>query len=296
MKITIRRICSVILSLMVALSMSAGLVFVSFADDGMAGTVLKLAAVTEDVADTEEPGEDEETPSEDTSDDDTEDIQDDLLVTPEDGDYSVKELSAESGAGSFRVQVPDSGYLELTNDCDGLGAGPTIGIRTEESGEFQTLEPDGSMYLGVKEGIYSFEVSTDSESYVIGATFNKTSESDYGSKKVDAALIKSSKTYAGVFFSGEGKQVHWYKFKNPKDQKVCLDLFSKMNEGTSSKAIKVSVYSGKKHKDFSFTSGSIGKRINIYNARNKGRLVKGTYYIKVVNPGNSSGYFKMRLN
>jgi hypothetical protein len=70
-----------------------------------------------------------------------------------------------------------------------------------------------------------------------------------------------------------------------------------MNRGSSSKAINVSVYgSNKKSASFSFASGSIGKRINIYNERNKGKLVKGTYYIKVVNLGNSSGYFKMRLN
>lgn len=297
MKIMIRRICSMILSLMVALSMSVGLVFVSFADDGAAVPSMKLAAVAQDIGDTENQGEeDETTPSEETSDDDTEDIEDDLLIASEDGDYNNKELTAESGQGSFRVQVPDSGYIELTNDCGGSGEGPVVGVKAEGSDELQTLEPDQSLYMGVKEGIYSFEVSTDSESYVIGASFNKVSESAYGSKKSDAAAIKSGKLCKGIFFAGEGKQVHWYKFRNPKDQKVNLDVFVKMNGGSADKAIKISVYGGKKHKDFSFGDGSFGKRINIYNAKNKGKLVKGVYYVKVVSLGGSSGSFKLRLN
>ena len=297
MKITIRRICSMILSLTVALSMSAGLVFVSFADDGATVSPVKINALAQDIGENDDPGEeDETTPPEETSEDDTEDIADDLLIAPEDGDYYNKELTAESGQGSFRVQVPDSGYIELTNDCGGSGEGPVVGVRAEGSDEIQTLEPDCSLYMGVKEGIYSFEVSTDSESYVIGASFNKVSESAYGSKKSEAAAIKNGKLYKGLFYAGEGKQVHWYKFKNPKDQRVNLDVFAKMNGGSADKAIRISVYGGKKHKDFSFTTGSIGKRINIYNAKNKGRLVKGTYYVKVVSLGGSSGSFKLRWN
>lgn len=287
-----------ILSFTVALSLSAGLIFVSFADDGAYTGSLRLAAVTDDIGETEDPGEEEDTtPPEDTSPEDIEDI-DFLFVASDEDDYDYQPLSAEAGTGSFRVQVPDSGYLEITNGGGGED-GQSFGVKAQGFEDFRNIGPDESIYIGVDEGIYSFEVSTESESYVPGIKFRKVNEAAYGSKKAEGELIKSGKIYKGLFRAAtEGKQVHWYKFKNPKDQKVSLDVYNSTLSGSSDDTIKVSVYSGKKHIDYTISreNGKSGKRISIYNKNNKKKLVKGTYYIKVVRNGDCSGCFKLRLN
>lgn len=298
MKITIRRICSMILCLTVALSMSAGLVCVSFAADASDGPTLGIAALTEDIGETEETGdEDDNTPSENVDDGDIEDLDDYLFVATEEEEYEAQTLPAESGSGTFRVQVPDTGYIEITNDCSSTENAQPISIRGEGDADYQTLEPDQSAYIGVKEGVYSFEVSTEADKYVAGVKFRKVSESAYGSKKADSVSIRNGKTYKGLFQAGTGgKQVHWYKFKNPKDQKVSFDVFARTTAGTTKKTVKVMIYGGKKHKDFTFESGRTGKRINIYNENNKKKLVKGTYYVKVVSMGDSNGYFSIKWN
>jgi hypothetical protein len=262
----------------------------------------------DDPLDTEQPEDpnDPEDPENPTDPEDVDDIDESLIViTDENEEYQLD--TSKIGNDEFSVQVPETGYLKIKLKADEFiyddsvepPAKPEVSITTDGLDGHLDLHDSSYQCIGVHEGLYNFGIKTESENYTIVVRFCKTAESKYSKTKSSAPAIKSGLTYKGLFYAGTestNNQIHWDKLKNTKSQKVFLYLYPQLlSGGASNSAIKVSVYNGKKHADFSFKPGITGKKIRLYNSGDKKKkLAKGTYYVKVQAIGDCNGLFKLK--
>ena len=192
----------------------------------------------------------------------------------------------------FQVTVPSTGYLTLTLG-DGIGD-EYFSIRAKTSG-FKDYElfssKDNVKWIGVKKGTYTFSVKSSSAIYGIKAKFTKVKESKYGSKKKKAVALKKKKTSKGLIITN-AKKVHWYKFKNPKTQKVKVVVGTKITDAGGYGGIRVTAYYGKASTYRTIYSDTKSTSIQLYNKGTK--LKKGTYYIKVESYSKGNGYFTVK--
>lgn len=196
--------------------------------------------------------------------------------------------STASASTSFKVSVPATGFLTLTM---GDATGNNMSVRAKTTGfssEEYFTSSSSTRWIGVKTGTYTFNVHSYG-AYAVQIKFTKVSESNYGAKKSKAAKIKKKKTVKGVFITNK-KKVHWYKFKNPKLQKVKLVFKSYMTGG----GISVTVYTKTNKLYDSIYSGAYKKTLQPYTIGKGKKLVKGTYYVKVESTNKKgTGYFTM---
>ena len=186
----------------------------------------------------------------------------------------------------FKVKAPGKGYFTLTLG-DGTGSDYPLGINMKMKGfkDFDYLSESSKdigniRWIGAKKGTYTVTVKTSNSIYGVKSKFKKVKESKYGAKKKKAAKIKKKKTVKGVIITNS-KKAHWYKFKNPKKQKVKLVFKSSTTGGGKYSGLKVTVY-GKGSSFFKTISAGKGKTvIQPYTLGAGSKLKKGTYYIKV---------------
>ena len=194
----------------------------------------------------------------------------------------------------FKVKAPAKGFFTLAvGDASGSGYGSAY-IKTSGFKDFDylsdTSETIGNIrFIGAKKGTYTFTVKTYDPIYGVKAKFTKVKESKYGKSKKKAVKIKKKKAVKGLMITN-AKKVHWYKFKNPKKQKVKIVFKYKM----AGDGLKVTFYS-KSSSFYEHISGGAGKgTITPYTIGSGSKLNKGTYWIKVESYNKTgTGFYKM---
>ena len=166
--------------------------------------------------------------------------------------------------------------------------------KTKGFKDFEYLtQSDAQRYIGVKKGTYTIQVK--SYSPIIGVTYKfvKKSQSSYGTKKAKAKTLKKKKTYKGLIITNS-KKSHWYKFKNPKLQKVSIVIDHKLSGGGNG-GIKVTVInkSGSKFVDYIYPNQA-KYETSIYTVGKNNKLAKGTYWIKIQSYNGGNGYFTVK--
>lgn len=192
-----------------------------------------------------------------------------------------------------KVNVPETGYLVFgVDDVYSSGTGFTQ-VATAGFKGYDLFSSDHiAQPIGVKKGIYTFYIKNPHRpAYRVNANFYKVKESKYGKTKKKAAKIKKKKYYDGIIVT-DSKKVHWYKFKNPKKQKVTFEFLNKLSGGGNFGGIKVTFYYKNTKSEYKLTSAYSNVTITPYNVGKK--LKKGTYYIKVESFDNGTGHFRFR--
>lgn len=206
--------------------------------------------------------------------------------------YYVGRPTDSNAVTKFTITVPKSGYLML-NMGDATGT-YSMYYKTKGFKDFEYLtQSDAQRYIGVKKGTYTIQVK--SYSPIIGVTYKfvKKSQSSYGTKKAKAKTLKKKKTYKGLIITNS-KKSHWYKFKNPKLQKVSIVIDHKLSGGGNG-GIKVTVInkSGSKFVDYIYPNQA-KYETSIYTVGKNNKLAKGTYWIKIQSYNGGNGYFTVK--
>lgn len=215
-----------------------------------------------------------------------------LSASTSDKTYFIGRPHGSSAASKFTIKVPANGYLMLNmGDASGV-----FGMEYKASGfkAFEYLtQDDAQRYIGVKKGTYTIQVKSTSS--IVGVTYKlvKKSQSAYGTAKSKAKALKKKSTYKGLIITNS-KKAHWYKFKNPKLQKVTVVVGHKLSGGSSA-GLKVTIcnQSGSKITDYIYTNSPTYKT-SLYTVGKNNKLVKGTYWIKVESYNGGNGYFTVK--
>lgn len=190
------------------------------------------------------------------------------------------------------IKVPANGYLMLNmGDASGTSS---VSYKTSGFKDFEYLtQDDAQRYIGVKKGTYTIQVKSYSPIVGINYKLVKKSQNAYGTSKAKAKALKKKSTFKGLLITNS-KKAHWYKFKNPKLQKVTVVVGHKSSGGGYG-GIKVTLYDKR---------GSIGYRTiypndgtfktSVYTLGKNNKLVKGTYWIKVESYNGGNGYFTVK--
>ena len=169
-----------------------------------------------------------------------------------------------------------------------------VSLKTSGFKGFETVTSDNiRRVIGVRKGTYTFSVKSHSAVYHYRLRFYKVAQSNC-TKKTSAVTIKKNKTAKGVIVS-DSKKAYWYKFKNPKLQRVTIATTTKLNGGGSYGGIKITTYN-KKGKIGSqiITADAASSCFDIYTVGKKLKLAKGTYWIKIESYNGGNGYFTVK--
>lgn len=200
-----------------------------------------------------------------------------------------------NNTGKFTFKAPSTGYLTV-GAKDYSDAGFSIKMKTKGFSNYQTLynKDDSVLYVGCKKGTkYSFNLETYAPAYAAKVLFNQVKESKYGTSKKKAASIKKKSNVKGLLITG-GQKTHWYKFKNPKTQKVNFTVRTRLSDtGSKLGGMKITVYSGKQSSTRTFYSAGKTYTWTIYNTSGQ-KLKKGTYYLKVAPYNKATGEFLLK--
>ena len=206
--------------------------------------------------------------------------------------YVLGRPASSSTVSSFKVKSPGNGYIDLV--MGDVIRTYNVSYKTAGFTDFETLtQKDAKRYIGVKSGVYTVSVKSYTPLYGVSVKYNKVTESKFGTKKSKAKSIKKNKTIKGLIIAN-AKKTHWYKFKNTKTKKVRITVKANICGGCSYGGIKVTLYDKR---------GSFGSRIlypgesytfKPYTLGKGGKLVKGTYRIKVQSYKGGSGYFTVK--
>lgn len=201
---------------------------------------------------------------------------------------------SSSAKTTFKVKVPSTGYLKV-NLADTTGDPKhnwPVYAKTNGYKDFESFNStDNVKWIGVKKGTYTFTVKTYAPVYGVNVEFTKVKEAKYGTKKKKAAKLTKKKIYKGLIITNK-KKAHWYKFKNPKTQKVNVVLKSKFANGNYSGGFRVTAYYGKASTWRIIKAGTGTTKIQLYNKGKK--LRKGTYYLKVESYNGGTGYYTIQ--
>lgn len=194
---------------------------------------------------------------------------------------------------TFEITVPTKGKLKL-DLCDAEGD-YSVYMKTRGFGDYEYVSTSNiRRVIGVKKGTYKFYVKSNAPVIAYRVRFYKVTESKYGLKKSTAASMKKKSLKKGLIVAND-KKSHYYKFYNPKLQKVKVVINTSINGGGNNGGIKVTLYDKR---------GSMGSKIiypetatttlNLYTLGKNNRLVKGTYKIKVQSYKSGNGYFSVK--
>lgn len=193
---------------------------------------------------------------------------------------------------SFQLKIPSAGYLALAM-VDAAQSDAVYARTRGFSSDMVFRVPEDAKVIAVKKGTYSFDVSTSAETIVVSARFQSYKESRYGKKKGKAPTIKKKKTQKGLMITG-GQKTHWYKIKNPKNQKVHVDVESSMTDTGKGGGIRIVIYSGKQSLTYYNYVGNYSKTIDLYTIGLGKKLKKGTYYVKIQPYNKATGVFELK--
>lgn len=159
---------------------------------------------------------------------------------------------------------------------------------------------DEPISFPVKKGkTYKFKITTlniDGQQFYQMKVKFTAREDKAGASKAKAKTMPLRKETVGLCY-GEDKtsKVHWYKFKNPKAQKLTLTLSGEASSGS----LKVIVYDtqGKKTTFYHLAPGPAKSNTYTLKTRSgKSVLPKGTYYIKLVkNQRSTTGIYSLKV-
>ena len=197
-----------------------------------------------------------------------------------------------STVSTFKVSVPAKGKLALyLGDANGSYS---VYMKTSGFSNYEYVSTsDVRRTIGVKKGTYTFYVKSFAPIYAYRVKFTKVSESKYGSKKSKAASMKKKSKKKGLIITNS-KKTHWYKFKNPKLQKVKLVITTSINGGGNySGGIKVTVYDKRGNSTSRIIYPDTASiTLKLYNRGTK--LTKGTYKVKIQSYKSGNGYFSVK--
>ncbi len=201
----------------------------------------------------------------------------------------------QSSYTTIKVKAPSKGYIALDlGDVSTVGYG--LYIKTKGFKDYNYVFGKDStsyhtQYIGVKKGTYTIKVKTYSPMYGVKYKFVKTKEGAFGTKKSKAKKITKGNVRKGVIVT-DAKKVHWYKFKNPKKQKVTFIYKTRLNAGGNYGGIKVTISGKGSSSSRVIYDDTASTSIKYYNTGTK--LAKGTYYIKVQSYHNGTGFFSLK--
>ena len=200
-----------------------------------------------------------------------------------------------NSVSTFSVTVPSNGYLSLYA-ANGIDA---YSISMQATGfkgwEYLSSSNGYSTSIGVKKGTYTISLR-GAAIYDVSTTFHSVKETSAKTSKKKAASIKKGKANKAIIPANNLKKVHWYKIKNPKNQKLTLAVNGKnISGGGNYGKLKITVYFPDKTSrsatlsagysdSFSVTYGPIGTK----------KARKGTYYVKVVSENGGNGYYTLK--
>lgn len=215
--------------------------------------------------------------------------------------YYLQGPGDNSTVMTFKVAVPTKGRLTL--EIGDPNGSYSVNMRTNGFGDYEYVSSsDVRRVIGVKKGIYTFRVKSYASVIAYRVKFNKVKESKYGLKKSTAVKIKKKSLRKGLIVANDHKS-HYYKFYNPKLQKVKVVITTSLNSGTTASLNGGGKYGGIKV-TFYDKRGSIGSAIinpstpsttfELKTLGKNNRLVRGTYKIKIQSYKYGNGYFTVK--
>ena len=149
--------------------------------------------------------------------------------------------------------------------------------------------------IGLKKGTYYIAVKSYEDVYSLQASFTKLKKLG-GSKKAKARSLKKGKTIKSLAM--QSGTTSWFKYENPKNQKLSLVLNGKTFKGGNNGGLKITCYADKTKlgsqtfRSSYYESGSV---FDITHSNRSGYANKGTYYFKITTYKTGSGYFTLSL-
>lgn len=214
------------------------------------------------------------------------------------GTEYVLGASSSTSITTFKVTVPSKGYIDVTA-CGGIDTPYSAYIKTAGFKDWEYLgsSDNYTTRIGVKKGTYTISMKSNYNPVRnVKVKFHKVTETSSKTTKKKAAKIKKKKLNKGIIVTNN-KKVHWYKIKNPKNQKMRLTVnASKIGYGSGSTGkLKITVYfPDKKTQYATLYAGNTGKYNIKYGTIGTNKARKGTYYVKVQSQGGANGYYTLK--
>lgn len=200
-----------------------------------------------------------------------------------------------NAVSTFKVKVPSNGYLSVSA-ASGLDS---YGISMRATGfkgwEYLSSTNGFSRNIGVKKGTYTISLK-GAAIYEVSTSFHKVKETSAKKTKKKAASIKKGKLNKGIIPANSRKKVHWYKIKNPKNQKLTLAVNAKkMSGGGGYGNLKITVYFPDKTSRYANINAGVSDQLSVtYGKIGTKKARKGTYYVKVVSTDGANGYYTLK--
>lgn len=207
--------------------------------------------------------------------------------------------TGSDASSSFTIKAPSNGYITV----DAVNAVyPSFTVRMKAKGfkdyEYPSSSNGNIFNIGVKKGTYTISLKTSGASiYNVKATFHRVKETSAKTSKAKAASIKKKSANKGIIPVNNRKKVHWYKIKNPKNQKMTLAVNTKKmsNGGSYSAKLKITVYFPDKKSRYTTISTGYSNSFSVtYGTIGTKKARKGTYYVKVQSLDGANGYYTLK--
>lgn len=202
---------------------------------------------------------------------------------------------SSGGISTVKVKVPSTGYLKVTA-TNGINSSYSVSMNTKgfKNWEYLGSSNNNSSYVGVKKGTYTIKLK-GAAVYGVKISFTKVKETSARTTKARAASMTKNKLNKAVIPVNK-KKVHWYKIRNPKNQKMTLYVNAKkLSDGGSIGSIKITVYFPDKKSSYTRAYAGDSGPIKIkYGRIGTEKARAGTYYVKVESNDGGNGYYTLK--
>lgn len=203
---------------------------------------------------------------------------------------------SSTGESSFKVKVPSNGYLKVTA-IDAASSYSSVSLRTKgfKGWDYVSESNNYYTYIGVKKGTYTIRLK-NAKLYKVETKFTKVKETSAKTSKSSAASIKKKATNKGIIPANKTSKKHWYKIKNPKNQKMKLVVNAKkMSDGGSYGDLKITVYFPDGASSSGYVSAGKSDTFTVkYGRIGTSKALKGTYRIKVESENGANGFYTLK--
>lgn len=223
------------------------------------------------------------------------------LYSSENGSIAASKAKYIAGTGSYNYQTfyvsKKRAQVKITSVgqwYSGGNHGVTVLIQKRNSnGSYSTVSD--SEYAGssnsyttgyaLNKGSYRFALKGYTSGYMAVKWTQTGYTGSYGTKKSKSKTISRKKSKSNVLTASDKKKTsHWYKIKVTKKRSSRIDVYSYNSSGS----VTATLYKGGKRLSYR----TVSSPTNIYF---KGKLSKGTYYVKVTkNTAKTSGMYKVK--
>lgn len=216
---------------------------------------------------------------------------------------SIKTSSATHESGYFKFYAPSSGYLKLyfLNRASRRSTYHVMMMNYKKRKLFKKNEVIGKSHgfvcnQGLSKGTYYIRIENPDLTYMLKPVFKPIKKSRYRTRR-SARNISKGYRYRGIIsITDRIGSANWYKFRLYRHRKVRLSFRSVLNGGGSYGGIRVYLYTRKSNKPFAMKtlySTRPNGVLRPYTKKLRGRLAKGTYYIKICKFGYGNGYYSL---